>query len=621
MIFKRYRWVCVLCLLLFAWIVALVPEAFAKGYWLPDYQYLNPKGHIVVGHSISTAQKTCESYGYFSEVPHGAKCSKYFPGDNLTCYKDCICSPEFQYETRDNSLQCSDSCTGSDGITRYKCVKCCNDGFKPTDERPSLSLCSGYASYELVVEDVLTSGCATRCYQCMSKTAACAYRNGTWCDEVTGCVDKNNGGCCVENDCLADTDSCVNGTCMNTCAEFEADETYMEVTGIASDDYSEYAALCQTDKGGVLAVNASVILCGKNNSREFIQCEICRPNKKICGNSCIPLSECCGDGHNGQICYNGEWVDCMEYMSDDALWIQSSYSASDILSNKDGAQTKAYNEGRYLCEPKNALLDTGYLDTPVSCAGMTFLGCWACPNNEYASAEADMCGECWDDSHCANRTDGRVICDTSGSVNYCKRGEQLRFMVEAVANGVLSFSLSGSNYLVDWGDGTIDSTKTHTYANAGTYDVSVMGGVTSFSFNSVSSGAEVYVTQLLETSLSSLTSAKYSSNCSKLTGTIPEFPPNLQNGNYMFSSCSNLTGTIPELPDSLTIADSMFRYCSKLEKITNIPPNLQNGNNMFQYCSNLTGSAPAKPASLTSFTDMFAGTQVTKTDGWDDTAW
>ena len=228
------------------------------------------------------------------------------------------------------------------------------------------------------------------------------------------------------------------------------------------------------------------------------------------------------------------------------------------------------------CDLAPTCAELGFTQTTSECRGKKTL---ICPFDKTAV----FCGS----------FDGSKVCD----------GEAIALQIDASAGGKISFNFSGGDVLVDWGDETNNKTDSHTYTNEGTYEIRICGTITSFSVASYSSINEM---KMLSLDLSSITKMDFSDVRSILTGTIPNFPPNLIDGENMFYSCSGLTGDIPPLPDSLTNGYMMFRYCSGLNgKITSFGTGLTNGYHMFSSCSSLTGSIPPLPDSLTDGTYMF----------------
>ena len=263
-----------------------------------------------------------------------------------------------------------------------------------------------------------------------------------------------------------------------------------------------------------------------------------------------------------------------------------------------------------------------------------------------------------------------VFCGTLDGSQICPN-EAISFQVTfSNSSGEIAFDVSGGDIIVSWGDGITDRTTEHTYDERGTYTVRLCGTITSFAIKSKNRVTDV---QLLSLNLSSITKMDLSYLCSgnpDITGTIPNFPPNLVDGSNMFKNCSKLTGSIPPLPDSLTNGSYMFNRCSGLSgTISKLPSSLTNGSYMFTQCqgltgnipslpngltngyqmfnscsftgsipalpqsltegfmmfsfsSGLTGKAPKKPAGLKSYSYIFANTQVTNDGSWDeDIAW
>ena len=186
------------------------------------------------------------------------------------------------------------------------------------------------------------------------------------------------------------------------------------------------------------------------------------------------------------------------------------------------------------------------------------------------------------------------------------------------SNNKFSFEASGGDLWVDWGDGTFDKSNTHSYEDTGIYTIKIYGTITSFSSLSQTAISSV---KILSLDLASITKMDLSGYVN-LTGTIPNLPPNLVDGSYMFYSHSGLTGTIPALPDSLTNGERMFANCSGLSgSIPPLPNSLTNGEAMFNKSFGLTGLAPKKPDNLISYGGIFGFTSITNDGSWPDDAW
>ncbi len=94
----------------------------------------------------------------------------------------------------------------------------------------------------------------------------------------------------------------------------------------------------------------------------------------------------------------------------------------------------------------------------------------------------------------------------------------------------------------------------------------------------------------------------------KITGEIPDLPPNLHIAKNLFLNCTELTGNIPELPKDLSNATNMFKGCTGLSGvIPEIPKHLNDASGMFEGCTGLTGAIPDFPSSLEYARRMFKG--------------
>jgi len=229
--------------------------------------------------------------------------------------------------------------------------------------------------------------------------------------------------------------------------------------------------------------------------------------------------------------------------------------------------------------------------------------CQPCPTGTYkaSAGNATSCTPCPVNTYSET---GATVC-TPGNI---------KLGVEAPFNNTkLAFILEGSSYTIDWGDGTTDANSSHTYAQYGDYIVTMTGDITSL----YASPSDVKITKLHDLKMGTLKKAQFYSNCSELTGSIPNLPPNLISGFDMFTRCEGLTGEIPDLPASLENGASMFDNCIGLTgRIPTLPSSLTNAWDMFYNCKGLTGTAPSRPASLSECTNIFSGTKVTKTSEW-----
>ena len=145
----------------------------------------------------------------------------------------------------------------------------------------------------------------------------------------------------------------------------------------------------------------------------------------------------------------------------------------------------------------------------------------------------------------------------------------------------------------NWGDGTENSSTSHTYTNYGDYTItcngtSIPAGASSSGgmFGSSSSNENYYATAVRIGELVISVGTYAFANCSGLTSiTIPESVTSI--GTYAFSSCSSLTSV--SLGDSVTsIGDRAFFGCRKLTSIT-IPNSVTSiGNGVFYGCGGLS---------------------------------
>ena len=126
--------------------------------------------------------------------------------------------------------------------------------------------------------------------------------------------------------------------------------------------------------------------------------------------------------------------------------------------------------------------------------------------------------------------------------------------------------------LTDWGDGTIDTSTSHTYSSNGIYTVK-----TKCSFNSENSA---------------FGSLLADSNTRDMLIEVLSVNRKIKYVQYMFSSCHNVVSiNVSNLNTSIiTNMDSMFNSCSKLETLNLSNWNMDNVTNttdMFIYCDSL----------------------------------
>ena len=175
----------------------------------------------------------------------------------------------------------------------------------------------------------------------------------------------------------------------------------------------------------------------------------------------------------------------------------------------------------------------------------------------------------------------------------------------------------------DWGDGTLDTSMTHTYASVGDYTITCNGSTMTTSNSSGlfgqtgdSNNKNYYVRDIrLGSSVTSIGNNAFE-NCSSLTSiTIPEVVTSISSS--AFSNCHSLTSiTIPEGVTS--IGQSAFYNCYSLTSIT-IPEGVTSiGSDTFGACYSLTNIAI--PSSVTNmdyraFSNCHSLTSITIPEG------
>ncbi len=228
---------------------------------------------------------------------------------------------------------------------------------------------------------------------------------------------------------------------------------------------------------------------------------------------------------------------------------------------------------------------------------------------------------CTDESDCSNGTE-TIANGCGGECTVCKKGPPAEAVIFTfspdTANVTLTLptaSYSGitADYTVDWGDGTVDKNlttlkPTHTYAEAGSYDVTITGSLGKL--GQISSSNIKYVTQIKQLNLSSIRNfAATFEGGTNIRGNIPELPLNLESAGDMFYECKNLTGRIPKFPPKLSNGSGMFYKCSGLSgSIPELPAGLTDGDGMFTDCAGLTGNIPVLPKTLRDASSRDSGT-------------
>ena len=178
--------------------------------------------------------------------------------------------------------------------------------------------------------------------------------------------------------------------------------------------------------------------------------------------------------------------------------------------------------------------------------------------------------------------------------------------------------------ITDWGDGVINSEKSHTYAEHGVYtiktkssshgyapsndlqtalieikQIKLIGHNGTQNYSQMFSGCgnlrKVTAYDLAPTNCNSM--FKDCSSLTEIIGLDTWDMSKCTNINSMFQSCTSLT-TIPTIPNGVTDMNSTFRDCTSLTSVQNIPNSVTSMQNTFQNCSSLT-TVPNIPNSVT----------------------
>ena len=177
-----------------------------------------------------------------------------------------------------------------------------------------------------------------------------------------------------------------------------------------------------------------------------------------------------------------------------------------------------------------------------------------------------------------------------------------------IINIVSEFDISGTLTVTlnmdgtkDWGDGTSDTSTTHTYSSAGDYTITCDGSTMTTSSSSglfgQSSGTVCYYIKgaRLGSRVTTISDYAFAYCCSLTSITIPSSVTNISN--YAFAYCYSLTSVT--IPGSVTsVGESAFSSCYSLTSVT-IPGSVTSiGTYAFQVCYSLT--SVTIPSSVTS---------------------
>jgi surface protein len=170
---------------------------------------------------------------------------------------------------------------------------------------------------------------------------------------------------------------------------------------------------------------------------------------------------------------------------------------------------------------------------------------------------------------------------------------------------------------IDWGDSSTSinnyNNRTHTYATAGTYTISITGVTTGFRFNNT--GSKLNIRTITNWGTLKLgNSNAYFQGCSNLTLTTVVGTLDLTgtiNMQSMFDNCTSLTtvnGINSWSTANVTNMAGMFYLCSAFNQDLSFNTvAVTNMNNMFRQCTTFNQSLTFNTAAVTNMGSMFRG--------------
>ena len=179
-----------------------------------------------------------------------------------------------------------------------------------------------------------------------------------------------------------------------------------------------------------------------------------------------------------------------------------------------------------------------------------------------------------------------------GATYRTKTGDSYFFirLTENIGLEIPTLQISGATS-IDWGDGTVDSNLTHTYADYGDYVIKISGmtSITNYLFGDTTS-VYTYCLQkcYLGNSVTFISHVVFS-KCRSLKNVSISYSVT-SIGSSAFNDCNSLTGIV--IPNSaIYIYDSTFKYCYSLINVS-IPENITTiGSGAFHSCYSLTSIA------------------------------
>ena len=264
------------------------------------------------------------------------------------------------------------------------------------------------------------------------------------------------------------------------------------------------------------------------------------------------------------------------------------------------------------------------------------------PNNDVVTA--DCYGECTniqfiDDELYMNEygelTAIYSIPEEWGGILNCS-ADQTAFYINSDLLTEYTITLNGSDgvYTTEWGDGTTDKRRSHTYSKSGSFRIVTNNSETFGTGNQIPDNFRTAITRVLHLAETITNGANLFKGCSNLLSVKP-FTNTFNTAHMMFESCEsiiNIDLSQCTISNSCIYMYNMFKYCSNLEtvKLPDIPPSVTNLQEFFCYCTKLKSVTPLQiPDACTTIDGLFTlcvsledingftfGSGITRANSW-----
>ena len=187
----------------------------------------------------------------------------------------------------------------------------------------------------------------------------------------------------------------------------------------------------------------------------------------------------------------------------------------------------------------------------------------------------------WSDTELTNITESKTIYATYTT----KDNATYIFIHIPTANKAITLNFGGTITSVDWGDGTTDATKSHTYSAIGDYVIKVIGGTSISSYILGSSSNNYFVLKCyLSNTITSLGNSAFYYCYSLISIKLPSSITSI--GISALSNCYSLKSIF--LPNTITSMDDSSLYnCVSLTSVT-LPNSITRlGENVLANCYQL----------------------------------